>query len=116
MKKYLEYGQHVFKALSILYQDANYRKYSVKSLLSYSEYFNENSDTSIFEKDITAFTTYFSDLLSCRRFEDCEILNHFQNICHRYNVICPEMLMSYKGNDIFLICLAIKEERIGKDF
>lgn len=100
-----------FKALSVLFNDAGHNKFAIRTLLSYSEYLESDTDKTILEQDIIAFTTCFAYLLDMANFEHCTIVHHFQTICARHKVSYPEMLMAFKNNRIYMLYLSIKKDR-----
>lgn len=100
-----------FKSLSILFNYTSHRKLAIRTLLKYSGYLNSDKDKEILEKDITAFSTYFTGLLDINRFEDCTIIHHFHTICVRNSVSYPNMLLEYKNNRIYMLYLCIKKDR-----
>jgi len=101
-----------FKALSILYSDDRYRKFSIKILMNYSKQIDLESDKKILEQDMIAFSTYFSNLLDIDNFESCLIKHHLHTICDWHNVSYPEILLSYENNQIFMIYLTIKNDKL----
>ena len=100
-----------FKALSVLFSNPDHRKFATRTLLSYSKYLESDADKTILEQDMIAFTACFAHLLNIDNFEHCMIVHRFQTICERHRVSCPEMLLAFKDNRIFMLYLSIKKDR-----
>lgn len=99
------------EAISVLFDNPEYKQFAMQSLLNYPDYTYHDSDKEILTHDMEEFSHYFSDRLIASDFDNCIILHRFHKICIRNKVSESKQIMAYKSNHIFSLYLSLKKDR-----
>lgn len=102
--------------LSKLYLMPELRKKVIELLMEYPSNYQYKDNVQVIRNDIMAFDKYFSNILDYNNFNECIIMNHFNQICKSNSVSTFSNLLNYTKNKTFMFYINIKKDKYKGDY
>lgn len=97
--------------LSKLYLIPELRKNVIKLLMEYPSDYQDKDNVEVIRSDIIAFDKYFSGIFDYNNFNECILMNHFNQICRNNLVSNFYNFLDYKKNKVFTFYINIKKDK-----
>ncbi|MFT8348550.1 hypothetical protein [Clostridium saccharoperbutylacetonicum] len=97
--------------LSKLYLMPELRKKVIKLLIEYPSNYQDKDNVEVIRSDIIAFDKYFSGIFDYNNFNECILMNHFNQICRNNLIGNFYNFLDYKKNKVFTFYINIKKDK-----